>query len=147
MRIVYTGRFIEDYPRQYVASIIMSMLLLVLIVRLVQKGRLDIHYCWIWLAIGIGAILCVVRYDWLTRVSRLIGAVANTTTLFLMAFFVVLLMCLQFSLVVSKQRRQIKKLTQALAILSAREHARESTGTAARLSENRDLRQSVPEAR
>lgn len=106
------------YPRQFVASIIMSAMLLILIIRLVQKGRLDIAYCWVWLGVALGAILVVVRYDWLVRLSALIGAVNRTTTLFLMGFAVVLLMSLQFSLVVSKQRRQIKKLTQEMAILS-----------------------------
>jgi hypothetical protein len=107
------------YPRQFVASIVMSLCLLVLIVRLVQRGRLDIAYCWVWLGIGLGAMLVVVRYDWLMRLSDLIGAVAPTTTLFLMGFFVVLLMCLQFSLVISHQRRQIKRLTQEVALLGA----------------------------
>ena len=107
------------YPRQFTASLIMSILLVILIIRLVQKGRLDIAYCWIWLGIGAGALLVVVKYSWLVRLSELIGAVSHTTTLFLVGFFVVLLMCLQFSLVVSKQRRQIKKLTQQVAMLSA----------------------------
>jgi len=105
------------YFRQFVASIILGLFLLVLIIRLVQKGRLDIAYCWVWLAIGAGALLVVVRYDWLVWVSHLIGAVQITTTLFLLGFFVVLLMCLQFSLVISQHRRQIKRLTQELAIL------------------------------
>jgi bacteriorhodopsin len=104
------------WERQLIASFILSILLLVLIIRLVQKGRLDIAYCWLWLAIGIAASLVVARYDWLTRFSEIIGAVNNTTTLFLMTFFVVLLLCLQFSLVVSHQRRQLKRLTQQLAL-------------------------------
>ncbi|MCK5849732.1 MAG: DUF2304 domain-containing protein [Kiritimatiellae bacterium] len=104
-------------PRQFIASIILSISLLVLIIRLVQKGRLDIAYCWLWLFIGAGIMLIVIRYDWLTRVSSLIGAVANTTTLFLLGFFVLLMLCLQFSLVISHHRRQIKRLTQELAVL------------------------------
>lgn len=103
--------------RQFIVSITLSIFLLILIVRLVQKGRLDIAYCWLWLGIGIGTLLVVVRYDWLARLSEFIGAVTTTTTLFLLGFFVVLLMCLQFSLVISSQRRQIKKLSQQLALL------------------------------
>ena len=40
-----------------------------------------------------------------------------TTALFLLGFVVVLLMCLQFSLVVSAHRRQIKRLAQQVALL------------------------------
>ncbi len=104
-------------PRQFIASIILSVSLMILIIRLVQKGRLDIAYCWVWLGIAAGAILVVVRYDWLVGLSHLIGAVTITTTLFLLAFLVLLLMTLQFSLVISTHRRQIKKLSQEIALL------------------------------
>ena len=105
------------YPRQYVASIVLSLSLLALIIRLVQKRRLDISYCWLWLGIGIMSIVIVVRYDWLLLLSQLIDSRTATTTLFLLGFFVVLLMCLQFSLVITQQRRQIKRLIQDVAIL------------------------------
>jgi len=107
------------YPRQFVASIIIGTCLLVLIIRLIQKGKLDINYCWLWLFIGISTILVVVKYDWLVRISRVIGAVEITTTLFLFAIIIILLMCLQFSLTISLHRRQIKKLIQEIAILQA----------------------------
>lgn len=107
------------YPRQFIASIIIGTCLLILIIRLIQKGQLDIAYCWLWLFIGISAIIVVLKYDWLVKLSHIIGAVENTTTLFLFAFLIVLLMCLQFSLVISAHRRQIKRLIQELAILKA----------------------------
>lgn len=109
-------------PRQLIASLILASILLVLIIRLVQKGKLDIAYSWVWIGIGLGAMLVVVRYDVLIFVSKLIGAEMKTTTLFLLAHLVVMLMCLQFSLVVSKQRRQIRRLTQEVSLLRA-EHA------------------------
>lgn len=105
--------------KQYIASIVIGLALLLLIVRLVQQGRLDMAYCWVWLAISFSILLVVIRYEWLIALSSLIGAVEITTTLFLGAFFVILLMCLQFSLVISAHRRQIKRLTQELAILRA----------------------------
>lgn len=104
-------------PRQIVASVIAGLCLLILIIRLVQRGHLDIAYCWLWLGIGFGSLLIVLRYDWLEKLSSLIGAVTPTTTLFLLGFMVVLLLCLQFSMVVSTHRRQIKRLTQHVALL------------------------------
>lgn len=107
------------FLRQLVASATLSIMLLVITIRLVQKGRLDTAYCWIWLGISLAALLIVLRYEWLVWFSHLIGAVTPTTTLFLMGFFVVLLMCMQFSLVVSRQRRQIRELSQRIALLGA----------------------------
>lgn len=105
------------YPRQIAASIIIGLLILILIIRLVQKGRLDIDYCWLWLGVGAGMLLVVLRYSWLVWFSNLIGARVVTTTLFLTAILVLLLMCLQFSIVNSSHRREIKRLAQQLAIL------------------------------
>jgi hypothetical protein len=102
--------------RQYVVMLIISLVLFALIIRLIQKGRLDISYCWIWLGVGIMAPLIVVKYDWLLWFSGLIGAVTPITTLFLFSILILFLMCLQFSLIISLQRRQIKRLTQQMAI-------------------------------
>ena len=104
-------------PRQLIASLAIGICLLVLIVRLVQRGHLDIAYCWLWLGVGLGIVVVVLRYDWLLELSGLIGAVAPTTTLFLLGFMVLLLLCLQFSMVISTHRRQIKRLTQHIAVL------------------------------
>jgi hypothetical protein len=117
-----------DHPRQVAASIVIGVSILVLIVRLIQKGKLDIAYSWLWLGVGAGMLVVVLRYNWLVALSDLIGAKVVTTTLFLLGMIVILLMCLQFSMVISKQRRQIKLLTQKLAILTARspgDHAHE----------------------
>ena len=107
------------FLRQFIASIALSLFLLVLTIRLVQKGKLDIAYCWIWLGVSLASLLIVLRYDWLLKLSHLIGAITPTTTVFLLAFFVVLLMCMQFSLVISQQRRQIRRLSQQIALLAA----------------------------
>lgn len=101
---------------QILFSLVVALSLLLLIIRLVQHGRLNISYCWLWLTIGIVAIGVVLKYDWLLALSHVIGANVPTTTLFLISFIVVFLMCLQFSLVISLQRQQIKRLVQQNAL-------------------------------
>ena len=115
-------------PRQLIASVMVAFVILAVVIRLVQRGHLDIAYCWLWLGIGGGMLLLVLNYGWLLRLSDLIGAVAPTTTIFLIGFMVILLMCLQFSWVISTHRRQIKRLTQRLAVVE-REHAAASPGS------------------
>ena len=104
------------YPKQFYVSLVISLVLFFLVVRLIQKGRLEISYCWLWLAVGITAPMIVIKYDWLLWFSNLIGAVSPVTTLFLFSILILFLMCLQFSLVISLQRRQIKRLTQQIAM-------------------------------
>lgn len=105
-------------PRQIEASIIISIGLLVLIVTLIRKKKLDMAYSWVWLFIGISAVMVVVFYDGLLELSYMIGAMTPTTTLFLGAILVIMLLCLQFSVVTSQHKWQIRKLAQELAMLS-----------------------------
>ena len=104
------------YPKQFYVSLVISLALFFLVVRLIQKGRLDISYCWLWLAVGIAAPLIVVKYEWLLWFSQQIDIVSPITTLFLFSILILFLMCLQFSLIISLQRRQIKRLTQLIAM-------------------------------
>jgi hypothetical protein len=107
--------------RQFIVSLIISIFFLFVIVRLVHKGKLDITYCWLWLAIGVAAPFIVLKYDLLIWFSTMIGAVTPTTTLFLFSILILFLMCLQFSIIISKQKRQIKKLVQQIALNGERE--------------------------
>lgn len=106
--------------RQFVVSFVISLIFFFTIVRLIQKGRLDITYCWLWLAVGISAPIIVFRYDWLVWFSNMMGAVVPTTTLFLFSILILFLMCLQLSIILSAQRRKIKELVQHIALLSER---------------------------
>lgn len=108
-------------PRQFVFSFLISIGILLLIIRLIQNGRLDISYCWLWLSLGLLLPLIVVYNGVLQWISKIMGVVTTTTTLFLFAILVLFLMCLQFSIVISHHRRQIKKLTQELALRTEQE--------------------------
>ncbi len=107
------------YPRQIVFALLLSVLVFVVVMRLIQKGKLDIGYSWFWFGVSIGMAATVVKYDWLVKFTALVGAVQPTTTLFLSALVFLLLLCVQFSLTLSKHRREIKRLTQQLAMLAS----------------------------
>lgn len=115
--------------RQAVAGSVLGVALIVLVLRLIQSGRLDIAYCWLWLAVGASVLAVVIRYDWLVALSDRIGSATPTTTLFLFGIFFLLLMSLQMSLVVSAHRRQLKKLNQQLALALHAAHARDAART------------------
>lgn len=105
-------------PRQFVVSLILGVVFFTIIIRLIQKGTMEITYCWFWLIIGIFAPLIVIYYDGLLWISSFIGSETPTTTLFLFSILLLFLMNLQFSLIISSQRRKIKRLSQAIAMQS-----------------------------
>ena len=121
---------------QIAVFMFVAVSLFLLIIRLIQRGRLDMAYCWLWLAIGIIIILIVSKYDWLVWLTHLIGAVIPTNTLFFLGLIVVLLMCLQFSIVITSQKRQIKRLIQQFAILENELHSPSKSGLDENQSDN-----------
>jgi hypothetical protein len=105
--------------QQKVFSILVSVGIMVVIVELVRRRRLREEYSWLWLLTGAVLLLCVVTYTPLVFLSRLIGAVLPTTTLFLGAIVFLLLLNLQFSTRISRMSDQIKDLAQENALLRA----------------------------
>jgi hypothetical protein len=58
-------------------------------------------------------------YEFLLKVTNFIGAGLPTSTLFLFAIIFLILVCLQFSVHISKLSEQLKNLVQELTILKA----------------------------
>jgi hypothetical protein len=106
-------------PRQFIFALFMVVCVFFIIIRLIQKGKLDIGYSWLWLGVGLIMLGSIIKYNWLVTLSGIVGAVQHTTTLFLLAIIFLLLLCIQFSLTISRHRRHIRRLAQQIAILTA----------------------------
>jgi len=103
--------------QQKIFAIIASVLLMLLVVELVRRRRLREEYSWLWLLTGGVIILLVVWYDLLLWITRLIGAVAPTTTLFIFSTLFLMLISLHYSIQISKLSHQVKEMGQQLALL------------------------------
>ena len=103
--------------RQQIFAITVAALLVLLIFELIRRRKLREEYALIWLAVGLGILALVWFYGVLEWLTRLIGAVLPTTTLFLFAFLFLIAMALHFSIKLSKLTGQIKDLTQEIGIL------------------------------
>ncbi len=104
-------------PKQKVFAVIASAVLILLVVALIRRRRLKEEYAILWLITAIGILVLVVWYDLLEFISRMIGAIAPTTTLFLFAFLFLMLISIHFSVKFSRLSDQVKDLTQETAFL------------------------------
>jgi hypothetical protein len=104
-------------PRQKMFAVVALVLLILFILALIRRRKLKEEYALLWLATGIAVLILVLWYPLLEGISRLIGAVAPTTTLFLFAFLFLMLISIHFSIKFSRLSDQIKDLTQELAFL------------------------------
>lgn len=102
--------------QQKVFALIASAFLMVLIIELVRRKKLAEEYSALWLFVGVVIFVLVLWYDLLLIVTSLIGAKSPTTTLFLFGILCLVLINLHFSIRISKLTRQVKNLSQRMAI-------------------------------
>ncbi|MCX5909668.1 MAG: DUF2304 domain-containing protein [Deltaproteobacteria bacterium] len=102
---------------QKIFAIIASILIVLVVVELVRRRKLQEEYSWLWLVTGAFIILLVGWYDLLVFITHLIGAIAPTTTLFIFGLIFLMLISLHYSIQISRLSRQVKNMAQELAIL------------------------------
>ena len=111
--------------RQKVFFLAIAVVLLLVIVELVRRRRLRVEYSWLWLASGATIVLVIVRYDFLIWLSGLVGTVVPTSTLFFLCVLYLALLSLNYSVRLSELTRQVKELSQELALLRSDREADE----------------------
>jgi hypothetical protein len=103
--------------KQQLFAIIISFMVFIITIDLVRKKRLREEYSLLWLGTSLCMIVLIFRYDWLLLVTKLIGAVLPTTTLFLGSILFLILIAVQFSIKISRLSNQVKDLVQENALL------------------------------
>jgi len=104
---------------QRVFAFLISAASLIAILELVRRRRLREEYSWLWILTSLGMLAMASWYGLIERLTRLIGAVTPTTTLFLFGLLFLLVISVHFSTVISRLTQQVRRLAQELAILSA----------------------------
>ena len=103
--------------QQKVFGILASLFIFVIIVWLVKNRKLREEYSWLWLLTGCVILGLVFWYDALLLLTRLIGAVLPTTTLFIFAILFLVMIALHFAIKISLLSDQVKNLAQQVSLL------------------------------
>jgi hypothetical protein len=107
---------------QRIFALLTGIGIFVVILEMVRRRRLEEENSFLWLIIGFGIVVLVLWQDLLEWLTRLIGATAQTTTIFIFGLVVVILINLYSSIKITKLRRQVKELAQQVAILKMKQH-------------------------
>ncbi len=105
---------------QLISSTLIAFVMVFIIFYLVRKRRLREDYALIWIAYAILMTAVIYFYPLLVLMTKAIGAVTPTTTLFIFGFIFLLLLNLKITISLSKLERHVKKLTQKITLLEAR---------------------------
>ena len=109
---------LEPLPeRQTVLAIVLAVTMLVVVVELVRKRRLREEYSFLWVGTAAVLLLLAVKQDLIIELSKLFGAADSSSTLFFLALVFLMLLCLQFSVRMSKLTSRNKALSQRIALL------------------------------
>jgi hypothetical protein len=130
--------------RIQIVAIAVSGGLLLVVLELVRRRRLLERYALLWL---VSAVVLLVLSAWkglLGTISTAIGIFYAPSALFVIAFGVVMILLLHFSLAVSRLADQSKVLAQRLALLEERQRESEEgsarTGADEEVEEEREER-------
>lgn len=104
---------------QKIFALIVCVVVFLMTIELVRRRRLREEYSVLWLSTSLLMFVLVLQYNWLESLTRFIGAVLPTTTLFLSALLFLLLIVVQFSIKLSQISSQLKNLGQENALLRA----------------------------
>ena len=104
-------------PRQKMAMMMICIFIFISMLDLVRRRRLREEYSWLWLLTSLSLFVLVIKYSWLVAITKSIGAVVPTSTLFIGALIFLMMLSVQFSVRISKLTDQVKNLVQENALL------------------------------
>lgn len=101
----------------YWILIAISVLLLIVILNLVLKHKLQLKYSILWITYSVILLILSLNVDLLEKISKYLGILYTPSMIFLFGLFFLILYTIHLSIVVTKQNKYITKLTQEFSIL------------------------------
>ena len=103
--------------RLQLLAIIIALLFMFFIFRLIAKGKLREEYSFIWIVCTALILLFAIWRNGLDVIAKLMGIYYAPSLIFLGAIFAIVIFLVHLSVVNSRQHKQIKDLTQEMALL------------------------------
>jgi len=107
---------------QRIFALSLGIGIFIVILELVRRRKLDEDDSFLWLITGLGIVVLVLWQDLLQWLTNLIGAKAQTTTLFIFGIVIVIFINLYTSVKMTKLNRQVKDLAQQVALSKINEN-------------------------
>lgn len=105
--------------RIQIVSLVVSLLLLFVVLELVRRRKLTEEYSFLWILSALALLALAIRRQMIDASARWLGVYYPPIILVLLLILMVFVASLCFSVIVSRQRRQIERLIEETAILSA----------------------------
>jgi len=110
---------VGEVDRIQIVGLAVSLLLLLVVLELVRRRKLTEEYSFLWIGCSLALLLLAVHRQILDTAAHWLGVYYPQILLLLVLIVMVFVASLYFSVIVSRQRRQIERLIEETAILSA----------------------------
>lgn len=106
---------------KYLLLIALAVLLFAMaILNLVRQNKLTMKYALLWLGLSLLTIIALIWPGLINALSSLLGFVSMSNMVFLIAIFVLILICVSLSVIVSNQTKKIILLIQEVSLLKSK---------------------------
>ena len=106
--------------RLQIFAVLAVLVFLAVLVILLRKNRLSLKYSLLWLFSGIVLLILSLFPGLLDSFSRLIGVYSSVNALFAVLIGCIILLMISFTAIVSKEKKEIVRLVQEMALLEDR---------------------------
>lgn len=97
--------------------VIVSLVLLIVVLLQLRKRRIPVKYSLVWITSSFVILLIAIIPQLFVKVAKLLGFITMSNLVIAMFIFILLLICLMLTVIVSGQRRKITLLVQEVSML------------------------------
>lgn len=101
----------------YLLTVGVSLVLILFVLDLVRRRQLREQYALLWLAAGFVLLIFAVERSLVETLARVLGVYYAPSALFLLGFFFLLALNLQYAVVLSRQAERVVYMAQEVALL------------------------------
>lgn len=101
--------------------VIVSLVLLIIVLSQLKKRRIPVKYSLVWMLSSLIILLIAIIPNVFIKLSKLLGFVTMSNLVIAMFIFILLIISLTLTVIVSGQRKKITLLIQEVSMLKSRE--------------------------
>lgn len=101
-------------------SIIFSILMIIIIMSIVKRGRITIKYSLVWFFAIFIILLAALIPNFMSAISKILGFQTMSNMLICVLIAILIFICISLTIIVSSQRKKITLLIQEFSILKSR---------------------------
>ena len=103
-----------------IVAIIAVIIFIMMLVWLLRKNRMELRYAMLWFFCGMIMLVLSVFPRLLDHFAKIFGIYSSVNALFAVALFFALMLILSLTSIVSREKQEIVRLIQELAVLENR---------------------------